>query len=501
MKQIFTLCSVLFASLAFSQEGTLDTSYGNSGFFIYNSGSYGTEIEIDANQRMVVGSYEFSNAFKFHRFSTSNQLDTTFGIGGYTTVYFGGMEAVLYDMKIQPDGKIVAVGYWEDTNSVNRKDFMVVRLNANGTIDTSFNGTGKLTIAFGTNEDIAKAVTIQPDGKILVAGQSFTGSNRDVAVARINVDGTLDTTFSGDGKLTTDIAGNNDSATCIAVNTDGKIVVGSYTYGAASSSNFSDYGIVEYNADGSLDTSFSGDGKQIIIIAPGNNDEPVEIAFLDSGKILIGGTAFLSGRDDFALVRLNANGSLDTSFNGDGIFTAPIGSSDDTTRAMKILADGRIMLAGTVTAGSYTDIGLMRVTSNGYLDTTFGTTGKVQQGYGNLSVIKDMDILSDGKIMVCGSAGGTNIFLSRFNGLVPGYLDVKDTPSEKNRLSVYPNPIKDILYSNENLEHFELYSSSGQLLKSGENQKNIDVRDLIKGNYLLRIRAKGKTTTKKIIKN
>ncbi|WP_294246400.1 delta-60 repeat domain-containing protein, partial [uncultured Chryseobacterium sp.] len=430
MKQIFTFCSLLLSGLALSQEGTLDTSYGNSGFYIYNSGSYGTEIEIDANQRMVVGTYEFSHAFKFYRFSSSNQLDTSFGSGGYTAVYFGGLEAVLYDMKIQPDGKIVAVGYWEDANSINRKDFMVVRLNANGTLDTSFNGTGKLTIAFGTNEDIAKAVAIQPDGKILVAGQSYTGSNRDVAVARINVDGTLDTTFSGDGKVTTDITGNNDSATCIAINTDGKIAVGSYSYGASASG--SDYGIVKYNADGSLDTSFSGDGKQLIVLSSNDNDEPVEIAFLNNGKILIGGTAFLSlnGRDDFALVRLNANGSLDTSFNGDGIFTASIGSSDDTTHAMKILADGKILLAGAVTAGSYTDIGLMRVTSNGYLDTTFGNNGKIQQGYGNLSGIQDMDVLSDGKIMVCGSAGGTNIFLSRFNGTVPAYLDAKDIAAD-----------------------------------------------------------------------
>ncbi len=500
MKQIFTFCSLLLSGLALSQEGTLDTSYGNSGFYIYNSGAYGQYIELDANEKLVVGTYNMSRTFKFFRFDSSNQLDTTFGNSGSTSVNLGGEDAVLYDMKIQPDGKIVAVGYWEDTNSINRKDFVVVRLNANGVLDTSFNGTGIVTIAFGTNEDVARAVAVQPDGKIVVAGHSFIGSYRDVAVARLNTDGTLDTTFSGDGKVTTDIAGNNDAATCVAINTDGKIAVASYTYGASASG--ADYGIVKYNTDGSLDTSFSGDGKHVVTLASAYNDEPVAIAFQAGGKIIIGGTAFLSlsGRDDFAVVKLNSNGTMDTSFNGTGIFTAPIGVSDDTTQAMKILADGKILLAGNIAAGSYTDIGLMRIKSNGTLDTTFGTNGKIQQGYGNLGGIHDVEVLSNGKIMVCGYAGTTNIFLARFNGSVPAYLDAKDIAADHHGISVYPNPVEEVLYCNEKMEHFELYSLSGELVRSGGNAKEIDVHDLVKGNYLLSIIVKGRTVTKKIIK-
>lgn len=503
MKRVLTFLSTLTFVLGFSQDGILDTTYGNSGFYVHNSGAYGKSIEMDANQKMVIGTYGTDRTFKFFRFSPSNQLDTTFGTSGSTSVSLGGEDALLNDMKIQPDGKIVAVGYWEDIGSVNRKDFVVVRLNADGTLDTTFNGTGKLTIAFGTNEDIANAVAIQNDGKILVAGHSFTGSYRDIAIARINVNGTLDTTFGTNGKVTTDLAGNNDAAICIAINTDGKFAVGSYTYGAGSSNNFADFGIAKYNTDGSLDTSFSTDGKHVVVISPSGNDKPEAIAFQGNGKILMGGSAFLntSVRDDFAIVRLNANGTLDTSFNTDGIFTTAIGSSDDTARAMKLLSDGKILLAGTVASGSYTDIGLIRVTSSGNLDSTFGTNGKTQQGYGNLSVIQDMNIMSDGKIMVCGSAGSTNIFLARFTGSVPVFLGSGDVLADKKELSVYPNPVKDIVYSDQKLENFELYSISGSLVRSGKNENSINVHDLPKGIYMLKIKNKGKSITKKIIKN
>ncbi|GAA5082859.1 hypothetical protein GCM10023210_00690 [Chryseobacterium ginsengisoli] len=503
MKRILTSLSTLIFALGFSQDGILDTTYGNSGFSVYNSGAYGQCIEIDANQKMVIGTYGTDNTFKFFRFSSSNQLDTTFGSSGSTSINFGGENAVLYDMKIAPDGKIVAVGYWEDTGSVNRKDFIVVRLNADGTLDTTFNGTGKVTVAFGTNEDVAHTVAIQNDGKILVAGYAFTGSYKDIAIARINIDGTLDSTFGTNGKVTTDLAGNNDDATCIAINIDGKFAVGSYTYGAGSSNNFADFGIAKYNSNGSLDTSFSTDGKHVVVIAPSYNDKPVAIAFQSNGKILMGGSAFLntSSRDDFAVVRLNTNGTLDTSFNTTGIFTTAIGTSDDTAYQMKLLSDGRILLAGTIASGSYNDIGLIRLTTNGNLDTTFGTNGKTQQGYGNLSVIKDIDILSNGKIMVCGSAGSTNIFLARFNGSVPSYLEANDLLTDKKDISVYPNPVKEVLYSDQNLENFELYSMNGSLIRSGKNENSINVHDLPKGVYMLKIKNKEKSIIKKIIKN
>lgn len=503
MKKIFTLLSSVLFTLGFSQDGVLDTTYGNSGFFVYNSGAYGQCLEIDTNQKMVVGTYNMSQTFKFYRFTSSNQLDTTFGSGGSTTVNLGGVDAVLYDMKIQPNGKIVAVGYWENAGSANRKDFIIIRLNADGTLDTSFNGTGKQTVAFGTNEDVANAVAIQNDGKILVAGHSFTGSYKDVAVARLNTDGTLDTTFGTGGKVTTDLAGNDDSATCIAINTDGKFAVGSFTYGAGSASMYSDFGIVKYNANGSLDTSFSSDGKHVVVIAASYNDKPCSIAFQSNGKILVGGEVFfsLSSRNDYGIIRLNANGTLDTTFSSDGIFSTSLGVSDDTPSEMKLLADGKILMTGVVTSGSYYDIGIIRVTANGNLDTTFGTNGKTQQGYGNLSGISDMEIMNDGKIMLSGYAGSTNIFLSRFNGSVPAYLDAKELGEKKNKFAFYPNPVKEVLYSNNDLESYELYSAAGNLVKIGKNSKSINFQDLPKGVYMLKIVNKHQSITRKIIKD
>ena len=493
MKSIFSYLYTFFSILLFSQnDGTLDNSFGNSGYVKYNSQAYGTCMELDSNQNLIVGTYNYSQTFKFYKFSQSGQLDISFGINGEAVVNLGGQDALLNDMKLQSDNKIVAVGYWKD--STNRSDFVVVRLNANGSLDTSFNGTGKLTIAFGTGEDVAESVVLQPDGKIVVAGYSFTGAYRDFAVARINSNGTLDTTFSEDGKVTTDLLGNDDYAKAIAINKDGKIGVAGYSYGSSAA----DFAIVRYNANGSLDTTFSGDGKLVITLGA-NNDNAIAIAFQNDNKIVVGGTYFSSNsaRDDFAIVRLNVNGSLDTSFNGDGIFSTSIGTSDDTPRAMKLQNDGKILLVGDVRSGSYTDIGLIRVTTSGNLDTTFGTGGISRQAYGNGSVMYDIEISNSGNIYLCGHSD-YDILLARFGDPL---LSVASNTSKE--LTVYPNPVKNILKISQTVDKVELFALDGKLIRTDANIDKLDFSNVSKGVYNLKITLNGQKgiIVKKIIKN
>ena len=168
-------------------------------------------------------------------------------------------------MALQHDGKIVVAG---STGQSSGNFFAVVRLNGDGSLDTSFGSDGTLTTKLGQGESQAASVALQADGKIVVAGYTFFQPGRLFALARYNSDGSLDTSFDGNGKLTTqfsnvdDLPGfgfvqSFDQATSIAVQADGKIVVAGYTI----KNSGTDFAIARYNSDGSLDTSFNEDGK------------------------------------------------------------------------------------------------------------------------------------------------------------------------------------------------------------------------------------------------
>jgi len=174
-------------------------------------------------------------------------------------------------------------------------------LGAPGDLDPTFGSGGKLTTDFGVDLDSASGVAVHGDGKIVVAGFTVNGTSNDFAVARYNADGSLDTGFSGDGKQTTDFGGGDfDRASGVAVQGDGKIVVAGDTENGATA----DFALARYNADGSLDTSFSGDGKQTTDFGGGDFDSASGVAVQGDGKIVVaGGTA-----GDFAVARYNADG-------------------------------------------------------------------------------------------------------------------------------------------------------------------------------------------------
>ena len=167
-----------------------------------------------------------------------------------------------------------------------------------GSLDTTFNTTGKVTTAIGAINDSALAVAIQSDGKIVAAGYSYNGANYDFALVRYNTDGSLDTTFNTTGKVTTAIGASNDSAYVIAIQSDGKIVAAGYSDNGA---NY-DFALVRYNTDGSLDTTFNTTGKVTTAIGA-SNDYAYAVAIQSDGKIVAAGYSYNGANDDFALVR------------------------------------------------------------------------------------------------------------------------------------------------------------------------------------------------------
>src|SRR5215208_3932336 len=209
-------------------------------------------------------------------------------------------------------------------------------LAAAGSLDPMFSGDGRQTTVFGPGNSRAEAVAIQPDGKIVAVG---TAAGARFAVARYSLNGSLDPTFSGDGRHTTDFAGDRAGAYAVATQADGRIVV----VGTAGASGLlpGNFALARYNPNGSLDASFSGDGKQTTDF--GGFDEATGVALQGDGKIVVVGQTALS---DFALARYNPNGSLDTSFSGDGKETTDFGGVDDGAGGVALQEDGKIIAAG-----------------------------------------------------------------------------------------------------------------------------------------------------------
>jgi len=403
----------------------------------------GTSVTVLADGRILVAGVATTAScgedIALARYLADGTLDTSFGGGDgivTTAIGPGSNSDVGNSVVVQADGRILVGGFAR--TKAGGFDFALARYNADGTLDAGFGGgDGIVTTAIGSGSatDIGHSVTVQADGRILLAGFATTGAGgTDFAVVRYNANGTLDTSFSGDGIVTTAIGPgtNSDVAHNVLVQPNGRIVVSGF---AQTSSRGNDIAVVRYNANGSLDSSFSGDGRQTTSIGPGTaDDRGYGLSLLADGRILVGGFAqTTAGGNDFALVRYNANGSIDTVFGGgDGIVTTAIGpgTADDRGFAQVLQADGRILLGGfATTSGGGEDLALARYNADGTIDTGFGggdgiLTTAVGPGAG-IDEIGGIAVQADGRILAGGfattAAGGQDFLLARYDA--DGSLD------------------------------------------------------------------------------
>ena len=350
----------------------------------------------------------------------AGNLDLSFSGTGMMSADLGGQNFI-YDMAVQADGKIIAVG--PATNGMN-DDFAVARFNPDGTPDTTFGGgAGKVVTDFAGSGDNATAVAVQGDGKIVVAGNVGISGNGPFAntafgVARYNADGTPDTTFSGTGKVITQfpaLPDHPDSAgpSSIVVQSDGKILVAGYAHNGTDN----DFAIVRYHGDistgppGTPDTGFGTAG--VVRTHMGGDDYASCMTLQGDGKILVAGQTN-DGLTDSVLARYNADGTLDTAFNGTGKVILSLGVYMDAIYAIAVQPDGKIVTAG-VSESSNADFAVARFHGNiatgtpGTLDTTFNGTGKAITAIGTDYDFADgIALQGDGKIVVSGTAGSGN---------------------------------------------------------------------------------------------
>ena len=350
--------------------------------------------------------------FAVTRFNQDGSLDQSFGSGGKVATDFFGMEDEAQAVAIQPDGKIVVAGraaIAAVTGGVLDFDFALARYNHDGSLDTGFGSGGKVTTHFGDGRNIGQAVLLQPDGHIVVGGGApGVNGGLDFALARYSSTGTLDPSFGAGGMVRTDFMGDNDVALALALQPDGKLIAAGEAAGDKSIIGTplgTDFALARYNANGSLDTTF-GVGGKVTTDFLGANDVAASVAFSSTGKIVVAGTiSHLSLKSDIGLARYNSDGTLDTAFGTGGKALSDF-ASDDGASALVVLQNGKLVTGGfTRPFGGHSDFEVAGYNADGSLDATFGTGGRISTDFlGRDDAAFALGIQSDGKIVAAGAA-------------------------------------------------------------------------------------------------
>jgi uncharacterized delta-60 repeat protein len=396
------LVAALLAASAQAEPGDLDSSFGLGGKVVTDFGpgsNLAAAVVVQADGKIVAAGTGGSGHFALARYNGDGSLDLSFGAGGKVTTVVGGIFESANAVALQADGKIVAAGGSSPDGFCCQ--VALARYNPDGSLDASFDGDGKLTTVVG-GAATANAVAVQADGKIVIAG-SFVFGNVFV-VARFNGDGSLDTTFGTNGEVFTGFGGFGNRATSLVIQADGKILVA----GAGGAGN--DFILARYNSDGTLDGGFGSGGS--IATDFGGFDGANAVALQSDGKIVAAGI----GTERFALARYSADGSLDQSFGVGGKTTVQFfGENIESANALAIQRNGKIVAAGRAFSDFDPSYAIARFNTDGTLDASFGSGGKVTTDFGNPS---DVGVLCPSGRKDCSNDNATGVAIQADGNIV-----------------------------------------------------------------------------------
>lgn len=521
--------------VSYSQSGSLDLSFGTNGvsapdFGTLTYGSFGNALAIQTDGKILVAgsmskSYNgYTNSdLAIVRFNSDGSLDNSFGIGGIVTTNLVDVPITMQPsgktsegakaITVLTSGKILVAGTISyDNYDSDFQRFVVVRYNANGTVDNSFgqNGDG-IVIISATSRHTLESMKVQSDGKIVLGGQDYTSR---LLLYRLNQDGSLDNTFFLNGGY--DIHGGQLNhiyfAHTLEIQSDGKIIQSGYTY--LSTGGPKRLFVSRFNADGTPDFSFNGGyivggGNDNNTLIAGTNDYGYSCALQSDGKILIGG-----GTESGMLVfRLNTNGTVDLGFGTNGY--KKINSVYQGARSVIPLSNGKIVIAGGPWSGDFSLVGL---NSNGSIDNTFGSNGISITPIGDQSNQNNEFALAakmqnDGKILVAGSSShymvGSNykpdITLVRYNG--SGVSEINDENEFNSHLSVFPNPAdKNIIIKmdSKSPNDFSIYNIQNQVMFNGKLngfETTVNIENFPSGLYYIKCQTESGMIIQKFVKN
>lgn len=528
MKKLsFILIYALFSlGLMAQTPGTLDVSFGNNGItltdFSFNGNSnYTTCSAVQEDGKILLAGFSVTDGAQnmtFMRYNPNGTLDLSFSDDGIFVLIFGPTDELVFDVKIQEDGKIVAVG---STSSPGSTVIAVVRLNSDGSLDTSFNATGMKTISFGENYmNHARSVVIQEDGKIIIAGLVVDeNGHSDGAICRIDQYGGIDYSFGNNGFLIHDIHLQSNLMNCLGLQGD-KIIFG----GISLNDNFDRYiTLCRYDHTGSLDSDFGSFGvfslelDHVSVAGPEG-----QMCMTNEGDIFFVCEIYEDGDCDQFLIKLSAEGILDNSFGNNGmVITELYGYS--SAMAVAVQADGKIMTGGFINDGDGRDFLLCRYLENGFLDASFGlnsngfvvTEASVGGDFYD-DFINSIHLLEDGKVVVSGPAYGANnspdFAIAQYH--TGCFVDVNHRPLETLYMEAFPNPIKDLLNLSLSLEmsqdtQIEIISINGssiaiiehETFTQGKHQIQWDASHLAPGVYLIKAITEQGISTHRFVKS
>ena len=506
---VFIFC---ISNYSQSQPGILDCDFNADGKIttdISTHFDYAYDVAIQDDGKIIAAglTYNGSNEdFLVIRYTTDGNYDNTFGNNGIDTIDFGGLMDDAMSLAIQPDGKIIVAGYSYNTSFETY--ISIVRLKYDGSLDPSFGNNGKINDNYSLSINSINSVIIQPDGKILIGGCC----NGDFFITRYKSDGAIDSTFGINGFAITDFNVSYDIIQKIALQNDGKIIASGIS---DNNTTDNDFALARYNNDGTLDTTFSIDGLLTTAIGT-SHDYARDMVLQPDGKILVGGKVVHENISHFGLARYNIDGSLDLSFNSSGKVFVNAGNSPELW-AIALQNDGKILLGGNSITVTEDDFTIVRVNTQGSIDSTFGTNGIAYADF-NLrnDRIMSMAIQSDGRIVAVGDViiNTTEDFaVARF--ISDPDFGIIDFSKNENAALIYPNPVQKettIEYEllNNEILSIELSDINGKLIKTfisnesrnrGQHKETLNFDESIKaGNYLLTIKNNSQKISLKIIK-
>lgn len=359
----------------YNSDGTVDASFGTAGLVTVTFSGGGTldraqDVAVQGDGKILVAGFtrvSGNDDFALARYNADGTPDTSFGTAGKASVDFAGSGDQASSVLVQSDGRIVLAGHAGTSTPLGvDNDFAVARFTSAGVLDGTFGTAGKSRTDFGGRSDLGLAAALQSDDKIVVVGRfaQTGGSFEDTGAARYNANGTLDTSFANAGILRRNLSFNGlaDQATDIAIQPDGKILLAGFAQEPSSATfgHSTAFLLSRYNADGTDDASFSGDGDLRTLFTSGN-DFGRGLALQADGKIVVVGQSSNSSLPDFAIARYESNGALDASFGTGGLFGVDFFGSGDDAKDILIQPDGKLVVAGSATNASSTVMGMIRI--------------------------------------------------------------------------------------------------------------------------------------------
>lgn len=275
-------------------DGTLDTTFGSGGivtqdFAGRNDGQQVYLLPQSDGRVVAVSRSETADGYRLVlvRYLADGTVDGSFGSGGYTFADLGPLLLLVTGAGVQPDGGIVVI-----TTQQSGSTFQFRRFHTNGVADATF-GSGGVVTTYPTSFQGSYRALVHRDGRIVIPGSVLNGTTRHLAVSQFNPDGTPDSSFGGDGVATADFGRNSEGYAAIAVQPDGKVIAGGITWTLSPSNQM--FGLARFNADGSIDTTFGTNGTVTTDVAVGTHDRPMDIAVQPDGKFAVGGEVVVPG--------------------------------------------------------------------------------------------------------------------------------------------------------------------------------------------------------------